>query len=92
MMWRTSSDQVLHYRAWEDEVIVYNALSGDTHLLGLAAAQTLSTLQKLPVNIQDLVQKLASLWQAEPDEQMQQEVAEILADLTSLSLITPSEL
>lgn len=88
-MWRAIADQGLRYRAWDNEIIVYNALSGDTHLLDLAAAQVLALLQQAPLDSPSLVQQLAGLWQAAPDEQMQHEVAEILADLAALSLIAP---
>ncbi len=89
--WRAIADSALHFRAWGNEIIVYNGLSGDTHLLGLTAAQVLSTLQTNALDIHSIMDKLAARWQTGPDEHMHQEVADILAQLSDLSLIVPVE-
>lgn len=43
--WRLVQGQLLLARRWGDEVVVYNDLSGDTHLLDASAMDLLLALQ-----------------------------------------------
>lgn len=48
-MWRLTPGLVLHYRTWDNETFVlYNNLSGDTHLTDAAAMEVLALLQDAP--------------------------------------------
>jgi PqqD family protein of HPr-rel-A system len=87
MKWRLMSDQVLHFRSWDDEFIIYNSLSGDTHLLGSTAAQILLKLQQAPSNATALTESLAPLLHAEMDDELVFQIEHILADLDTLALI-----
>lgn len=82
------SDQALHLRSWDDEFVVYNNLSGDTHLLGSAAAQVLLKLHQAPSDAMALAESLASLLHVEMmDESLAPQIANLLADLNALALI-----
>ncbi|MEQ1742529.1 MAG: HPr-rel-A system PqqD family peptide chaperone [Candidatus Nitrotoga sp.] len=86
--WRVISDQALHFRSWGGELIVYNSLSGDTHLLGSVAAQILLRLQQVPSDFISLVESLTSLLQTEMmGEPLEPQLVNILADLKALALI-----
>jgi PqqD family protein of HPr-rel-A system len=86
--WRVRSDQALHFRSWGDEIVVYNGLSGDTHLLGSVAAQILLRLQHAPSNFISLAESLTSLLQIEMmGEPLEPQLANLLADLNALALI-----
>jgi PqqD family protein of HPr-rel-A system len=87
MQWRVISDSALHFRFWEDEFVVYNSLSGDTHLLGTTAAQILLKLQQAPSNATSLSESLAPLLHAEMDDELVIQIEQILADLDTLALI-----
>lgn len=82
--WRLASGQALQFRFWDDEFVVYNDLSGDTHLLDSTAMQILSKLQQAPSNATALRGALAPDLQAQVDDEL---VEHILADLDSLTLI-----
>lgn len=85
------SDQALHLHCWDDEYVVYNNLSGDTHLLGSAAAQVLLKLQQAPADAMAVARSLASLLQVEMmDESLAPQIANLLADLNALALIEPT--
>jgi PqqD family protein of HPr-rel-A system len=43
--WRLAPGQRLQYRCWDGECVVYNDLSGDTHVLGEFAIALLEELQ-----------------------------------------------
>ena len=81
------SGHALHFRSWNDEFVVYNSLSGDTHLLGSAAAHVLLKLQQAPSDAIILAESLASLLQTNFDEELALEMAHLLADLDRLALI-----
>jgi PqqD family protein of HPr-rel-A system len=85
--WRLVSDQALHFRSWDDELVVYNSFSGDTHLLGSTAAHILLKLQQAPSNSNTLAESLAPLFHAEMDDEFVVQVEQILADLDTLALI-----
>jgi len=90
MQWRVISDSALHFRSWNDEFVVYNSLSGDTHLLGAIAAQVLLRLQQTPSDVITLAVSLAPLMQAEMDEEFSLQIEHVLADLDKLALIERS--
>ena len=85
--WRLISGQALQFRFWDDEFVVYNSLSGDTHLLGSAAAQILLKLQQAPSNATVLTESLAPILHAEVDDELVFQIEHILMDLDALALI-----
>ncbi|MFN3397448.1 MAG: HPr-rel-A system PqqD family peptide chaperone [Sulfurimicrobium sp.] len=86
------SGHALHFRSWGDESVVYNSLSGDTHLLGLAAAHVLLKLQQAPSDAVALAESLAPVLQTGFDEELVLETERLLAELDRLALIERSQL
>lgn len=81
------SSHALHFRFWNDEFVVYNSLSGDTHLLGSAVAHVLLKLQQAPSDATSLAESLAPVLQTSFDEDLVLEIEHFLADLDRLALI-----
>lgn len=73
-MWRLTPGQALRRREWQGEYVLYNDISGDTHLLGADAIDLLLALQQASAPDSALV---------EGDD------ASLLAQLQALSLIEP---
>jgi PqqD family protein of HPr-rel-A system len=46
--WRLAAGQRLQYRCWDGECVLYNDLSGDTHLLDEFALAVLDQLRQAP--------------------------------------------
>jgi len=90
MQWRVISETALGFRCWDDEFVVYNELSGDTHLLGPMAAQILLTLQQASSDVMTLAATLSGMFPAEKDGQLALQIEQVLADLDRLELITRS--
>jgi PqqD family protein of HPr-rel-A system len=86
-MWRVIPGQELYYREWNDEFVVYNNLSGDTHLLGISAIVLLNTLKERAANEDLLVTSLCDSLQLDHDAEVEQQVANVLESLKSLSLV-----
>jgi PqqD family protein of HPr-rel-A system len=49
--WRLVPGQLLRAHQWDDEFVVYNDLSGDTHLIDAAAMAILLALQAAPAGM-----------------------------------------
>ena len=80
-MWRLIPGQTLAHRSWDGEYVVYNDLSGDTHLFGADAMQLLLHLGAGPADEDTLARAL----EAAPDER--EALAVMLTELGALSLI-----
>jgi PqqD family protein of HPr-rel-A system len=87
MKWQAISTQAVHLRSWDDEFVVYNSLSGDTHLLGAAAGHILTALQHAPSDETSLTESLCETLHAEPTPEMSLQIQAILTDLHKLALI-----
>lgn len=87
MQWRILDDNALQLRFWDGESVVYNALSGDIHVLDDRAAQLLQALQQAPADVLSLVQRFAKEWQCEPDDDLQREIEMTVSDMHALALV-----
>lgn len=84
--WRLRPGQTLQHRQWDGECVLYNDLSGDTHLLADGAIELLLALAAGPLSHQSL----AALLEAEFELDMldaQTETAALLAQLQRLHLV-----
>jgi PqqD family protein of HPr-rel-A system len=84
--WGLAPGQALLHREWDGEYLLYNSLSGDTHLLDARAMRMLQALQAgvLPQPA------LAALLGCPPGPAGQEELDAMLASLEALSLIEAS--
>ncbi len=93
MKWQIiSSDQeALYLHSWDNkEYVVYNSLTGDTHLLNLTAGQLLLKLKQSPADTVTLASLVAPTNQTEPITQHKLEIEHILEELNTLNLIEKS--
>ena len=88
--WRLRPGQTLQYRQWDGECILYNDLSGDTHLLGEAALELLLALRRGPATQAALAAILQAGFEIDPAE-LASETDALLRDLQHLHLVdTPA--
>jgi PqqD family protein of HPr-rel-A system len=78
-MYRLTPGQLLRRREWDDEVVLYNDLSGDTHLLSGDATALLLALQDGPRQAPELATLLGAGDAAD--------LQPLLDDLAELALI-----
>ena len=83
-IWRLTPGQALKRRAWDGEHLLYNDISGDTHLLTEAAILLLLALQQAARPQAELAQ-LAGFPDGAPNAD--DAIEALLADLESLSLV-----
>ena len=83
-MWHVSDGQLLRHHGWsEDEFVLYNDLSGDTHLLDGAAIEILLELQRGACDAPALVHALGLRTDADSSAQLNA----LLAELAALALL-----
>ena len=90
--WQVSGGKEFLFRSWDDEFVVYNGATGDTHLLGLVAAQVMLKLQQTPMDAASLAAWVAPLLQTEPDDELVFVIDQILTDFDSLGIIEHTRL
>jgi PqqD family protein of HPr-rel-A system len=85
-IWRLATGQALHHREWQGDYVLYNDISGDTHLLDQTAMEVLLTLRDAPTAQAVLLDLLDQLGVAPaPDDD--DEAASLLNQLQALALI-----
>jgi PqqD family protein of HPr-rel-A system len=82
-MWRLSPGQTLTRHGWDGEYLLYNDLSGDTHLLGELAVELLLILQQGASD----EPALAVALDLPADPEQHAFLHDMLDELSSLSLI-----
>lgn len=86
--WQLMRGQSLVYRCWDDEAVLYNDLSGATHLLGPAALCVLEALRPGPAVVAALAASLQNEFDVDQDS-LAGELDALLGELARLSLIKP---
>lgn len=89
MKWKLCPGQRLRMLSTDDESVIYNDLSGDTHVLTSIAARLLLQLQEGPADQNILAARLSSEWEFDADIVPLELTNRLLAELASLSLIEP---
>ena len=87
LSWRITPGQALRHREWQGEVVLYNDLSGDTHLLDESALHLLQLLRNGPASAHALADAMRAAFEADDGEVDDASVAQLLADLQALALI-----
>lgn len=84
--WRLRAEQALQYRLWDGECVLYNDLSGDTHLLDDAALEILLALKRGPATQAELAAVLEAEFDIDPAD-LDAATGDLLRHLERLYLI-----
>jgi PqqD family protein of HPr-rel-A system len=87
-MWQVMPGQRLAFREWDGEAVLYNDLSGSTHLLDGAALDLLQALRARPADSATLAALLADHVDAGTDD-LASLIDDMLAALARLDLVEP---
>lgn len=74
-------------KTWDDETVVYDACSGNTHLLSADAIQVLATIMHAPADMAVLTNSLTDPASERFSGNAREKVGTILAELAAISLI-----
>lgn len=88
-IWRLAPGQRLLHRCWDGECVLYNDLSGDTHLLDEFALALLQQLQAQPQSAEQLADCFDVDADGAPQPAPHDLLHAMLTDLSTLHLIDP---
>ena len=78
----------LLWRSWDDEMIVYNTASGQSHLLDALSGAILKEIERGPSTIEQLADRLAKEFSVEPHALLER-LDEICTHFDELGLAEP---
>jgi PqqD family protein of HPr-rel-A system len=85
--WTVPSESRLHWQSWDDEFVVYNSGSGDTHLLDVVAAEALHSLERESANLSELGRRVAAALEIKLDDNLSAHLERLLSDFHRLGLV-----
>jgi PqqD family protein of HPr-rel-A system len=85
--WRVPMGFSLHWQSWDDEFVVYNSGSGDTHLLDSVAAEALQSLERESANLSELAGKVAASLEINLDDNLSAYLERLVSDFHRLGLV-----
>jgi PqqD family protein of HPr-rel-A system len=89
-VWRVPPGNMLSWRVWDDEFLVYNAASGQTHHLNFLAGEALRSLEAEPGSASELVCRLADQFEIAQDSTPLQMIDRLIRQFDELGLIAPA--
>ena len=89
--WRVPAGGTLPLRYWNGDYVVYNPLTGNTHVLDIVAGEVLKVIMAAPATSHDLYQHVADFLEIPNDFRAADNVDAVLAALDELGLIEPVE-
>jgi len=87
-VWQLPASAELLWQTWDDEVIVFNTASGQTHLLDALSAASLREIENRPGDIGQLALRLAERFELDT-EALVQRLSEVCAHFDALGLVEP---
>jgi PqqD family protein of HPr-rel-A system len=86
--WRPVAPHSLVWRQWDDDVVLYNDVTGSTHQLGPLGGEVMLTLLQHPsgLDLAALVRDMPSRIEISDESQLPAEVKRALDDLVELQL------
>jgi PqqD family protein of HPr-rel-A system len=87
--WKVTGDGDLHWRCWQGDYIVFNPLSGNTHLLDIVAGKLLLAILAGQMATDELTEQVSTFLEVEADTKLLAHVVSILEKLDELGLVEP---
>jgi len=82
---------VIHYRFWDDECVIYNQLTGETHLVNGMGAELFRLISQKPVTRTQLLQSILSIFELEIDSDVEGLVDNLILEYQKLGLLAVIE-
>jgi PqqD family protein of HPr-rel-A system len=88
-VWQIVTAPPLLWRAWDDEIVVYNEASGETHRLDPLPAEAFEMLLEGPLTSDALSERMAQALEVPKTAEFSESIAAILQLFHDHSLIEP---
>ncbi|MEO8304437.1 MAG: HPr-rel-A system PqqD family peptide chaperone [Betaproteobacteria bacterium] len=90
MGWRLGVVGPLPMRCWDGDYVVYNPLSGNTHVFDIVTGEVLKVIMTGNVAAAEICQRIAAFLEVPNDVGIADHVGRILVALDRLALIEPA--
>ena len=90
LIWRLNDLAQLHWRRWDDEWVVFDVGSGQTHQMDTLTAATVMTLEAGPLESAQLTASVAEELLIEAEPSFQHTLSGILDRLSAVGLVEAS--
>jgi len=88
-LWHVPDSTALRWRRWGDEVVVYNAASGQTHYLNMFAATVLQYFEAQSASLETLIADTDIGAAEDAARPVGVQLRELVKELDSVGLIAP---
>lgn len=88
--WRLNPVCRLHWRHWDEDHILFNEASGQTHYLNELGTCILELVEEEPLTTLELGENLRAIYGLEMDEGLRAGLLKLVAELDGLGLIEPA--
>jgi PqqD family protein of HPr-rel-A system len=89
--WRVPVEGMLPLRDWDGDYVVYNPLTGSTHVLDIVTGEVLKAIIAGPATSPELCRRVAEFLDVPNDFRMSGNIDAVLGVLDELGLIEPFE-
>lgn len=91
-LWRVASPQAIAWREFDDELVIYDNATGDTHHLGALGGHVLLTLLRHPsgVDMPGLVREILDSAEISDNALLAGQIERTLSELADLRLVASS--
>ncbi len=87
-LWRLHGCNSQTIKIWAEDTIVFNTLSGHSHVLNTLAGEILLRLLDRPASRETIADELSATLEAPVDDKLQAALDNALAELDALGLVT----
>lgn len=91
MPWCAPGADSVEWRHWDDESVLYDCRSGQTHLLTTLASAALQLLARRDLEVHELARQLAETWDLPDTEEFAAQIGTLLRQLDDLGLVEYNE-
>ncbi len=86
-IWRIPTDQEIFWRHWEGDYVVFNSLSGETHILDITDGKVLRRIMNGPATTEDIRSEIGEFLKVRNDAELACAVDKILHNLEDAGLV-----
>lgn len=92
IQWTVPSSDSIRLRVWDDGLtVVYNDISGDTHLLSPVAGEILCLLKSASHSSESLLLELEEVFSAQDTECALDAIETVLSELENINLVSSAQ-
>jgi PqqD family protein of HPr-rel-A system len=86
-VWSVVTPEALHWKMWDDECVVFNATTGQTHILDPVLALLIRQIDEGCNNTDELLNRTTKLLGVDLTEEIRETLGQMLHQLAEFSLI-----